>query len=121
MNWLLKNGKSVEMQKTVYEKVIDGFNHCFGKIELIELWKKRFISKFLGNTHADIFIVEFALEELDIAEIFEWVEKYKSEDGQYVLEGTFRCREFVEEYVKRDVKRLIAKFHYVAPQSGGVK
>ena len=115
MNWILKNGKSVDMQKAVCRKWVGGFN-TFSKTLLIGLAKSALVSEFLRETNADIFIVEFALEELNIAEISEIVEKeYKSADGQYVWEGTFRSREFLEGYVKRDVKRLVAVFHYVAP------
>ena len=121
MNWLLKSGKSVEMQKAVYRKWVEGFN-TYSKTLLIGLAKSTLVGEFLRETNADIFIVEFALEELNIAEISEIVEKeYKSADGQYVWEGTFRSREFLEEFVKRDVKRLVAMFHYVTPQSGGAK
>ena len=118
MNWLLKNGKSVEMKKAVLHKKVDGFND-HNKNSLIAYVKSTLVGEFLREINADIFTVEFALEELNIAEILEMVEKYKSADGQYVWKGTFRSREFLEEYVKRDVKRLVAVFHYVTPQVEG--
>ena len=116
MNWLLKNGKSVEMKKAVLHKKVDGFND-HNKNSLIAYVKSTLVGEFLREINADIFTVEFALEELNIAEILEMVEKYKSADGQYVWKGTFRSREFLEEYVKRDVKRLTATFYYVPQEA----
>ena len=127
MNWFLENGKSVKMEKAVYQTRIDG---CIvgGKrfIELsIEIAKKKFISRFLENTHANIYDVKFKWGKLTASEIFEETEEYKVKDRRgvefYILHGKVQWnREVIEKYVKRDVKRLVAVFHYVAPQSGGV-
>ena len=107
MEWIMKNGERKKTKEITIVRIVD--NHA----DAIKDGKIKSVNVFCNISNCEMFTVEFWLEQLNAKQIAKEVEQFKSADGQYVFEGTFMCREYMEAWVKDNKRVLNAEFNYI--------